>query len=34
VLNHGVKIAEDAAADAMRDPEVVAAYIGQVEHDG
>jgi len=34
VLNHGVKIAEDAAADAMRDPEVVAAYIGQVENDG
>ncbi len=34
VLNHGVKIAEDAAAEAMRDPEVVAAYIGRVEHDG
>ena len=34
VLNNGEKIAEDAAADAMRDPEVVAAYTGQVEHAG
>ena len=34
VLNNGEKIAEDSAAEAMRDPEVVAAYIGKVEHAG
>ncbi|MFP3920094.1 MAG: ABC transporter ATP-binding protein [Dichotomicrobium sp.] len=34
VLNNGEKIAEDAAGDAMRDPDVVAAYIGKVEHAG
>jgi branched-chain amino acid transport system ATP-binding protein len=33
VLNNGEKIAEDAAEEAMRDPAVVAAYIGKVERD-
>jgi len=31
VLNNGEKIVEDLAKDAMKDPEVVAAYIGKVD---